>query len=96
MNIILAINKLFQKWFHESINYLCPKKEAAGETSDESKQASGSSVCWLNKLCIQKVSNKFSRTNAPSRASQIPKLIRSSSYSNNQHILVSIINVCKN
>lgn len=86
LSTALASLNIPQTWLKESISYLCPAKKE--ETTDSAKPASGSSVSWLNKLCIHKISNKFSRANAPSRASSIPKLIRKSTYSENQHILV--------
>jgi hypothetical protein len=75
------------KWFHESISYLCPKKETNEESTNV---ASGSNVSWLNKLIISKMSSKCSRNNTPSKANLITKIIKQNCFSENQLILVII------
>lgn len=75
--------KVTPSWYTESITYLTRSKREGGE-------APGSSVSWLNKLCISKISSVCSRTNAPSRANLVPKMVRANSYgSKTQHILVA-------
>ena len=75
------------KWYTESINYICPKKDK--DDTKPSINATGSSVSWLNKLLIHKISNKFSRNNTPSRANLVSKVVKSNSYGDNQLILVA-------
>lgn len=77
----------FKKWFSESLNHLCatPKEEDGSK-----KPANGTSVSWLNRLQISLISNKCSRTNTPSRAGLVTKVVRQNQYGENQFILVSV------
>ena len=78
------------KWFTESINYTCQKKDKSGNaTESEAKQSNGSNVSWMNRFIIQTISGKYSRNNTPSRAHLITKQIRSNSFADNQLILVA-------
>lgn len=85
------------QWFTESMTYLCPpKKDLAatannGNSSEESsttKPTTGTSVSWLNKLLIHKITDKCSRNNTPSRAHLFAKCVKQNSYASNQLILV--------
>ncbi len=82
---ILNTLEIPEQWFNESISYLCPKK---GKIDESESSASGSSVSWLNKLVMHKISSKCSRNNTPSRAHLITKVVRQQCYSENQIILV--------
>ena len=86
-HLITILKKLEipELWFNESIAYLCPKKEKQDESEPT---ANGSSVSWLNKLLMHKISSKCNRNNTPSRAHLITKVARQQCYSENQIILV--------
>ncbi len=72
------------------MDHVCPNKKQGDDLTAENKESnSGSSISWLNKFIIQKVSAKCSRTNTPSRAHLYPKLISANSYGENQLILVA-------
>jgi probable aminopeptidase NPEPL1 len=73
-----------EQWFTSSQQYLCPSKE---KSTDEA--ANGSSVAWLNKLVMHKISSTASRNNTPSRAHLITKVVKSASFSENQVILIA-------
>lgn len=75
-----------ESWFEESLNYLCPSKE---KKEDSEQAASGSSVAWLNKLVMHKISSKASRNNTPQRSHLITKVVKQAAFSENQAILVA-------
>jgi hypothetical protein len=56
---------------------------------EEDSGKTGSNVSWLNKLVINKLANKCSRNNTPSKAHLISKVVKNNCYSENQLILVS-------
>lgn len=76
-----------EQWFTSSLEYLCPKKSISCEST--SIQASGSSVSWLNKFVMHKISSKISRNNTPSRAHLITKIVKQTSFSETQVILIA-------
>lgn len=84
-NVLKAL-EIPETWFNDSLGYLCPKKE---KNKESEPAASGSSVAWLNKLIMQKITNKCSRYNTPSRAHLITKIVKQTCFSENQTILVA-------
>ena len=79
----------------ESLNYVIP-----GTSGDNDKEPKGSSVSWTNRLIVNKIDDKFSRHNTPSRAHSLSKIVKDNCYGENQLIVVvgerknSIANAC--
>jgi len=74
------------------LEYLCPKKASNNsekELSQAADAASGSSVSWLNKLVMHKISSTASRNNTPSRAHLVTKAVKQVSFSETQIIVVA-------
>lgn len=69
---------------------MCPKKDKNVEADKEDEAAkAGTHVSWLNKLVINKISNKCSRNNTPSKAHLVTKAVKHNCFSENQLILVN-------
>lgn len=67
---------------NESLSYVAAK-------SGNDDAPSGSSVSWTNKLIIQKLDDKYSRHNTPSRSHSLAKIIKQNCYGENQLIVVA-------
>jgi hypothetical protein len=73
-----------KKWFDESIDYLC--KKSGGDK--DSKPTSG--VSWLNKLVIETISSKCSRSNTPTGGHKLAKIVHRNTYGSQKQAIVVV------